>query len=62
MKRKNPLTNKTFQEGDKREDGYIFVSYRSIKNNDGYFREDWAHPDIFKRRGLYFFIFLQHSF
>jgi len=52
MKRKNPLTNKTFQEGDKREDGYIFVSYRSIKNNDGYFREDWAHPDIFKRKKL----------
>ena len=52
MKRKNPDTEEEFREGDTRKDGYIFVSYRTLKNSDGYFREDWAHPDVFKRKKL----------
>ena len=52
MKRINPNTGEHFREGDARDDGYIFVSYRSIKNNDGYFREDWSHPDVFTRKKL----------
>ncbi len=52
MKRINPNTDEEFRQGDVREDGYIFVSYRTLKNSDGYFREDWAHPDVFKRKNL----------
>jgi hypothetical protein len=48
--RVSPITGKPFQEGDVREDGYVFVSYRSVKNKNGFYREDWAHPDVFKRQ------------
>ena len=52
MKRINPKTGLEFKEGDLREDGYMFVSYRSLKNGNGYFREDWAHSEIFKRKKI----------
>ena len=50
MKRLNPITNLEFKEGDIRDDGYIFVTYRGIKNKNGLFKEDWAHPEVFKKK------------
>ena len=46
-KRLNPKTNKLFQRGDIREDGYKFICYRTnrINKNTGYATEEWCHPD-----------------
>ena len=49
MKRLNPDTNIEFRRGDKRDDGYIFIRYKTdILNSNGFFREDWAKPNRFE--------------
>ena len=49
MKRLNPATGLPFKYGDIREDGFIFVCYRSAKKTkiNGFFDEDWYHPKKF---------------
>lgn len=57
MKRLNPKTNKPFQRGDLREDGYKFICYRKnrVNKNTGFLIEEWCHPDkyveTFKENG-----------
>ena len=48
MKRLNPKTNKPFQRGDIREDGWMFYGYekKKVKLN-GYHPERWADPVYF---------------
>lgn len=42
MKRLNPQTNKPFCYGDIREDGKLFLKYKTKKlKKDGYFEESW---------------------
>ena len=50
MKRLNPNTNKTFNYGDIREDGYIFTGYTKKVKKDGYFTECWSDPNKLKKR------------
>ena len=55
MKRLNPETGKLFQNGDRREDGYIFEGYRTsqpVKKN-GFFRELWYKPEVFNGKRKY---------
>lgn len=55
MRRLNPKTNKPFKYGDVREDGYIFVQYRTtrpIKSN-GFLQEYWLKPEKFINRSSY---------
>ena len=49
MKRLNPATNALFTRGTVREDGFIFNSYSSILKKDGYYKEIWLNPEVFKR-------------
>lgn len=43
MRRLNPKTGEEFKRGEIRDDGYIFWSYRTKKNKNGYCKEDWFH-------------------
>lgn len=51
MKRLNPNTGLPFKRGDVREDGYIFVSYRTTKptKENGLFLEEWSSPAVSKK-------------
>ena len=50
MKRLNPQTQKPFKYGNIREDGYVFVCYRTnIVKRNGYSAEYWTKPECFKR-------------
>ena len=52
-KRINPETNKPFERGDIREDGYIFQEYqKNILKNNGYLSEIWSSPDAYNRRKI----------
>lgn len=52
-KRINPKTNKPFERGDIREDGYIFQEYqKNILKNNGYLSEIWSSPDAYNRRKI----------
>ena len=42
------VTTKTLRHGFVREDGFVFVSYRTRK--DGSFKEEWYSPEKFKLR------------
>lgn len=43
IKRLNPLTNKPFKLGDRRDDGAYFIQYRQqIVSKDGYCQESWV--------------------
>ena len=47
MKRLNPLTNKPFQYGDVREDGFFFQSYKLNRKpkKDGFYGENWVRKE-----------------
>jgi len=47
MKRLNPLTNKPFQYGDIREDGFFFQSYKVNRKpkKDGFYGENWVQKE-----------------
>lgn len=49
MERINPETGKPFKRGDVREDGYIFISYKSKAplRKDGTYKELWLSPEAF---------------
>lgn len=55
MKRTNHKTGVCFKYGDIREDGYVFVDFRKTRpvKKDGYFQENWLHPDKFCSRTQY---------
>lgn len=46
MRRINPKTKKPFQRNDVREDGYIFVRYKTNLPimKSGFYREEWSNP------------------
>jgi len=52
MKRLNPQTGQIFEKGDKREDGYFFIRYRTnrISKKNGYFFEDWSKKLVEKKQ------------
>ena len=46
MKRPNPDTGNPFAQGDYRDDGYRFWSYKKdIAKKTGYFYEVWRSPE-----------------
>ena len=49
-KRINPETGKPFNNGDKREDGYIFFAYQQmiVNKKTGFFREIWLSEGSYK--------------
>lgn len=49
MKRLNPETNQPFKLGDVRDDGYRFESYKSKKNLNGFFYENWYSPNKYEQ-------------
>lgn len=52
MKRLNPKTNLPFKYGDIREDGYIFTSYSTRINKNGFFVEQWINKDSYEKQKL----------
>ena len=52
MKRVNTKTNQPFKYGDVREDGFVFVDFRTTRplKKDGHYQENWVKPDIFKKQ------------
>jgi hypothetical protein len=50
MKRHNTLTNKPFNRGDIREDGFFFLGYQTKLNKQGLFYEAWVKPDVWKNQ------------
>jgi hypothetical protein len=54
MKRLNPKTGLPFRRGDVREDGKIFMAYRTDKKRikNGFFTEDWLSESSFKNQLL----------
>ena len=55
MKRISPKTNKIFKYGDVREDGFMFVSFKTTRplKKDGFFQEYWLHPNKFEIQKKY---------
>lgn len=43
------MTNQTHKQGDYREDGYRFVSYKPLKKKDGSQTAQWLNPTSFHR-------------
>ena len=52
MKRHNTLTNKPFNRGDKREDGFFFLGYQTILSKQGLFYENWVRPEVWKNQTI----------
>ena len=52
MKRLNPFTGQKFKFGEIREDGRVFISYRTTKpiSKKGTFYEDWVFKKSFDER------------
>ena len=52
MKRINPKTNQPFKYGDVREDGFVFVDFRTTRpiKKDGTYQENWLSPNKFEQR------------
>ena len=50
MKRLNPATNAYFRYGNVREDGFLFLKYKTHKvKKNGFFEECWLNPIAFKK-------------
>jgi 5-methylcytosine-specific restriction endonuclease McrA len=52
MKRINPNTHQPFKYGDVREDGFVFVDFRTTRpiKKDGTYQENWLKPEIFNKQ------------
>jgi len=52
-KRINPITNKPFDRGYIREDGYIFQQYqKNVIKKNGYLSEIWSSPEAHNKRKI----------
>ena len=49
MRRKNPLTGKSYKTGDIREDGKIFFRWEKIRGKDGFFLEHFLSKKKFNQ-------------
>ena len=50
MKKINPITNVPFKYGNVREDGFLFLKYKTHKvKKNGFFEECWLSPQTFKK-------------
>jgi 5-methylcytosine-specific restriction endonuclease McrA len=50
MKRINPVTNTLFKYGNVREDGFLFLKYKTHKvKKNGFFEECWLNPQAFTK-------------
>lgn len=49
MRRKNPLTGKSYKTGDIREDGKIFFRWEKIRGKDGFFLEHFLSKKEFNQ-------------
>lgn len=50
MKRVNPITNEFFKYGNTREDGFLFLKYKTHKvKKNGFFEESWLNPQAFAK-------------
>jgi len=52
VKRINPETNKPFERGDIRDDGYYFYRYRKERklNSEGFYVEEWSKKPVSNKR------------
>lgn len=50
MKRLNPISGNLFRFGDKREDGFLFLKYKTSKTKkNGFFEECWLRAETFEK-------------
>ena len=52
MQRLNPLTQQPFKYGEIREDGFIFLRYKSIFKQNGVQQEHWVRPHVYQKNIL----------